>query len=431
MVSTKAFGMGIDKPNVRYTVHFGIPGSIEGYYQEAGRAGRDGDVAYCALLLAEFDEGRARRLLGDEVPLEEARDLYESSQGDADDITRQLFFLFNSFKGVEEELQTMVSLVLELAPLGTPRTALIPMGGRGRDEEARQRALYRLAVLGAAREYLVDWGGRKFEVELAETDASRIVDNLISYVRRSLPARATALEGDVASYRALPLEQAVGACAKQLLDFIYDTIVRSRRRSLREMWLAARDSIEDPDRRLRQRILDFLTQGDIAPLLEQLLSLRTFSFQDWIAVLENIPPGPDTQELRGTAARLLGSSPDHPGLLLARAVSEVLTEDGDLLEYVSNLDASLRSAPARYGATSDDVDALGVWLLDRASQMETAVQISTLEAARRASIAPALVEQTTRSGLEAGEHDSGRAVLGCAWALENVVRQLDLIIDAA
>jgi len=71
MVATIAFGMGIDKPDVRFVAHAGVPKSIEAYYQETGRAGRDGDPATAMLFWGAEDFARARRRIETEV--EDAR----------------------------------------------------------------------------------------------------------------------------------------------------------------------------------------------------------------------------------------------------------------------------------------------------------------------------------------------------------------------
>lgn len=78
MVATNAFGMGIDKPDVRLVIHIDCPDSIEAYFQEAGRAGRDGKEAYAVLLTNGHDEVKLRRRIADTYPDKEyIRNIYE------------------------------------------------------------------------------------------------------------------------------------------------------------------------------------------------------------------------------------------------------------------------------------------------------------------------------------------------------------------
>lgn len=78
MVATNAFGMGIDKPDVRMVIHIDTPDSIEAYFQEAGRAGRDGKKSYAVLLTNKNDELKLKKRIDDTFPQKELiKDIYE------------------------------------------------------------------------------------------------------------------------------------------------------------------------------------------------------------------------------------------------------------------------------------------------------------------------------------------------------------------
>jgi ATP-dependent DNA helicase RecQ len=86
VVATNAFGMGIDRADIRFVVHFDVPGSVEAYYQEAGRAGRDGEAATCELLFNHADTRVQEFFIeGSNPPLEFIAQTYEMLRREADE----------------------------------------------------------------------------------------------------------------------------------------------------------------------------------------------------------------------------------------------------------------------------------------------------------------------------------------------------------
>ncbi len=156
LVATKGYGMGIDKRNIRFIIHYTFASSLEAYYQEAGRAGRDGDHAHVALMYVpptpECESTYLRK--SDGLPVPPCVDnYYQCPMGLSGlcDYGHHAIMFARNYRSWEADLKKALNVYREL----TTRPSLYVRG----DEELKltELALYRLQQLGIVREYYLQY----------------------------------------------------------------------------------------------------------------------------------------------------------------------------------------------------------------------------------------------------------------------------------
>ncbi len=376
LVCTKSFGMGIDKPNIRYTLHINLPPSIESFYQEAGRAGRDRRTAYCSMLVSNDDQGRTDRLLNPRTSVEQiAQELKDIPWENNDDITRILYFHISSFRGIAAEKEDIQEILLRLGNLRksekisiTVLTAIkaraVDSKGTEKDSNARsatEKALHRLLILGVISDYTIEHANNVFKVLKTGGDQRFIADSYLNYVGGYLQSRKESESQRISIYMDQSLEVFIPSMADTLLGFIYDVIERGRRRALSEMLECskARD-----DKSIRERINRYFEWTQFSDELDTILDGKDISFIPVKDMVGNLISPNDAAELRGQVSRYLESYPDHPVLLMLRALSEIQSIDANNVIACQNFIAGITSAINKYTVPRDNAFEIAAWALD-------------------------------------------------------------------
>ena len=357
LVATKSFGMGIDKPNIRFVVHNGMPGSIESFYQEAGRAGRDGNTAWCIAITSEFDQIRTDKLLNPNSSLDEIRDIHRANGDDwnrMDDVTSAIFFHLNSFRGTREEIQEIEHILNQLGSMESAQSAEVHWSTQTQQRRI-EFAIVRLMRAGVVLDYTVDWNRRLFQVDVPEFDFDQCRSKVVDYIRIAQPRRTQVFAEQIESLPDRSPHKNAMAIVTAMIDFTYDVIEKSRRRAIQETVILARNETDDEG--VRRRITDYLQEGVHAERIDELLTDTSDNLEGWWELIEKMQAAVDSGELRGLAIRFLESYPDDPGLLFARAASEAMCSDRDDRVCIESFTFAIQSG-VRYLTKSKNIHQL-------------------------------------------------------------------------
>lgn len=349
IVCTNSYGMGIDKPNVRHTTHMGLPQSMESFYQEAGRAGRDGQDAYCTIIFSDDNPKRAAYLLESTTDIEEIQKYALPGPNqipwkNRDDVIRNLFFHAGNFKGAETEIDDVKELIRELKPADIEDTRDIPENTI-KNADRTEKSIYRLVVLGVIKDYTRDYAGGFFKISLSGIDENEITAKLKEHIATYQLNLADQKVAEAQKYKGASIAEFAGKACEILIRFVYDTVEQTRRASLRQIYFAVKDSKGD-GKKFAELIHSYFMHTEFDDRISQIASAKGIEFIP--DLLRDVRRPRDANTLANALLRPIDGQPTHSILRLLKVVAMAMHPSSELEEVDADIRELIEHSEGRF-----------------------------------------------------------------------------------